>query len=43
MITLERKKEIVNELAKELIAGKLISGEKIIIKSDKGEIKFENK
>ena len=37
------EKEIVNELAKELIAGKLISGEKIIIKSDKGEIKFENK
>ncbi|MEJ2544025.1 MAG: ATP-dependent chaperone ClpB [Calditrichaceae bacterium] len=37
------QKEIVNELAKELIAGKLTSGGKILIKADKDEIKFVNK
>ena len=37
------QKEIVNELAKELIAGKLTHGSKIYIKADKDEIKFENK
>jgi ATP-dependent Clp protease ATP-binding subunit ClpB len=37
------QKEIVNELAKELIAGKLTSGETIVIKTKNNEIIFTNK
>ena len=37
------QKEIVNELAKELISGKLTSGKKIVVTSVNNEIKFVNK
>ena len=37
------QKEIVNKLAKELIAGKLTSGETIVVKTKNDEIIFTNK